>query len=90
MSTQDLEVRIKALKVKRDTLISTRAEKAARLSRAKEDMSTLKEEALALGGYELKDLSTVLATKRQELEDMVTAAEAAMADAEDKLSKYED
>jgi len=89
MSADTLDNRIKALKNKREILLAQKAEKVARLKSAQEDLKTLRDEAAEMG-YDLKDIATILESKKIEMEDLVSAAEKAMQEAEEKLAKYEE
>ena len=90
MSTQDsFEVRIKRIKQQRETLVSDKAEKVARLKNAQEELKLLKEEALAQG-YQLNEIPTLLPKKREELDAKITKMESALKEVEEHLAKYND
>lgn len=88
LSKEELEAKISALRKKRESLVTTRAEKVATFNSSQEELRRLRDEARE-HGWELKDLSEILADKKRALNAEVALFEEALEEMEDQLGRYE-
>lgn len=88
MDREALERRIAKLRKKREQLGERRAEKVAQLKSSQEELRRLRDEA-SEHGWDLKNLSEVLADKKRALNAEVALFEDALEEVEAVLDGYE-